>query len=351
MGQPGREQNRAEPFLFQHRLPPGRRQPGTAWNAQRAIPIAPPAFEQAEAQVGEQGGFADFIEHQQAALAQGRLGVAQRLADLRRGVQHVVRHHEMIVIGCDALLGTGAGHIEQPRLQEWVVPAECLGSVLQEGLGQIGIAVFADLPPPGRKRRQQTRRGTAGACADLENPQRLGVRRTAFEIGQGRFDQHLVEVIGDPVVFVDPFHQGHRAIGKEEAGRRLPVGQPGGQALQAGIEQQRPGRQVGVLAPARQPLVPLLPERVGIAGLDTGDIAQALDQPGVEIIRRSAAVLRRQAMQVFAAVQAQPVQLGRQQAARQRVKLAGQRCGALNCVCQHVWISLRRVCRPSTVGF
>ncbi len=281
MGRPGREQNRAEPFLLQHRLPPGRRQPGTARNAQRAIPIAPPAFEQAEAQMGEQGGFADFIEHQQATLAQGRLGMAQRLTDLRRGMQHVVRHHEVIVIGGDALLGTGAGHIEQPRLQERVVPAESLGTVLQEGLGQIGVAVFADLLPPGRKRRQQTRRGTAGACADFENPQRLGVRRTAFEIGQGRFDQHLVEVIGDPVVLVDPFHQGHRAIGKEKAGRRLRAGQQGGQALQAGIEQQRPGRQVGVPAPVCQPLVPLLPERVGIAGLDTGDIAQALGQPGV----------------------------------------------------------------------
>ena len=256
-----REMDIDETLGLQQGFPLLRRQAWAARQAQAFVFVQPPAFQQAESDMGLPGPRADLVDQQDAAALQHRFGVAHGLAHVRRGVQHVGRNDRIVAVAVDRLQRQRFADIEDRSSQRGELRLVGLLRVQQESLGQIGVAVFLDEIAEPAQHRQQGRGRATGSGANLQQAQAaFAARRFRRELGAEAFAQDVVEVIGDQVVLVDAFDQMHRRLGKHHVGRGHGAGQNLWQSAQAGFDQREIGAMVGVDAPRTHRVIPAQPQ-------------------------------------------------------------------------------------------
>lgn len=204
---------------------------------------APPAFGEAEDKIDEPQRRRPFQQHQETARRQQFADVAQRPAQIARGVEHVGRHHQVVTVGLEALAGRRLFDVEDAEPQEWV-SAESLRRPVHEQRRNVGERIVGAFR---RQFVQKVRGGSAGAGADFEDPH-PPVLRQAF---QQRSHQALHHPVRRP--------RGRRIAVKIRRRHGFPLGekQPQGitltpenvgQPLPAPLQQGQFRRRVGILA-------------------------------------------------------------------------------------------------------
>ncbi|MCS1417485.1 MAG: hypothetical protein M2R46_05240 [Verrucomicrobia subdivision 3 bacterium] len=91
-----RQKHRPPTLLFQNLLPRSGRDPGAARHPQRPILGKPPAGEQPESQMAVDRVAGHLVQKQQAVPPQRGLGVAQGRANVRRRMQDIGRHRDIV---------------------------------------------------------------------------------------------------------------------------------------------------------------------------------------------------------------------------------------------------------------
>ncbi len=262
----GRQAHRAEALGFHRRLPDLRIETGRARQPQRGVVVEPPALEQAEGQMAEQQVVAHLVEQQHAVRTQRGLHVAQRVADIGGGVQHVGGDHHVIGLRVDALPVERLAGIEQPIGQIRIGGPELALRVHQERLRQVGVAVLGDVVLIRTQRREHARAGAAGAGAHLEDAHPRGriVRHARLHPGHQHVHQHGVEMVGDGIVLVHPLDQLQRRLREHHGGGRTALAENLRQGAQHRLDQLHARAPVVVGQPPGGVALPVGPGRRGI---------------------------------------------------------------------------------------
>ncbi len=251
-----REQHAFVPFVLQHLTPAVLVEAWRARDAQGGVVVFPPAVQQPERHMAEQGLVADFIQDQQTAGPQRRLHVAEGLPDVLRGVQDIGRDDHVEATRLDALPLDGFLGVEDLGLQEGRDRRIVLPGMHEEGMGEIGIDVLLEGHASIGDLAQKPGRRPTGPGADFQHPERAW---GAAGDGQHGVMDHLVEQVGLAVALVQPFHQGHAGAREHDFRGELAPGQDVGQGAQADLGKLHGDAPVVVLRPPRCLLFPVRP--------------------------------------------------------------------------------------------
>ena len=252
------ELDRLEACLLQHLLPGPRAQQRRAGNAQVIVVVQPPAIEQAKGQRAVETVLRDLVDQQDAALLQCALGMAQRCADVPRGMQHIGGDRD--VVGADGdVLGLGVA-LDVPELRPEIgmVAAPTRVGFQEKRARDIGEQVLFDVAPLPEM-SQDGACGAAGAGADLDHAQPgVGLGRHAVvQERAGGFSDHAIEEIEQRIAAVDPLDLLARSAGEQDfRGRHLAPQDPR-QSGEAAIEQIDLGLPAEIVAAAIAETLPL----------------------------------------------------------------------------------------------
>ncbi|KGC24609.1 hypothetical protein DM48_8114 [Burkholderia gladioli] len=276
-----------EPRLGERATPALHAERRRAGQAQLGILVAPPALEQAEAQMREQAERRDLVEQQQAAGCQRGLRMRKRVADVPGRMQHVRRDHHLVGTDLDALRARRLFDIEDPAVEIRRPRGIVLARMHQERLRHVGVGVGRDPLAIRRQRLEYAPAGPARSRADLQDADRARriARQQGLDVAHQMSGQQRVEVIGCRVVLVDVLDQRHRRVREHHVGRARGAAEDGRQRAQHGIDQPYLGTQVGVGEPAGQARLPARPglgEPSRPRGAIGGRRGEAAQRQGIE---------------------------------------------------------------------
>eukprot|EP00964_Phaeocystis_antarctica_P003618 scaffold1950_cov72-Phaeocystis_antarctica.AAC.5 len=192
----------------------------------------PPSIREAEGDLSKRAGTLCIVDQQQPARHQQLAAVAQRVTHEGRGVQGVGRDDEVVLRRGKALQPRVSINVEQLILDEWVLGGKGSACAAQEAFGHVREGVASAGTP---QRRQYACRGAAGACANLQDPQKppLGQR---IDDGTHRSHDALVVEAGDHGVLVHRQHSVHRTAWEEQLLASKPQAWAGSEAwFEAGL--------------------------------------------------------------------------------------------------------------------